>query len=147
MESWKSVVIWTLCDNVTGLIVSAEYKAQRTLSGMLAKVMAHVKPIPINDEMFVKPFATNAVNVAQIHSLWYEDIARIDPAQRNSDPSRAYISVVNESTQWLFSSLTLCIRISQWILAPVQQWYTAARLQSTIFTDFKQSPLERSREW
>jgi len=96
---------------VTGLIVGAEDNAQTTLSGVPAMVMARVKPIPIDNAMFVNPFATNAVKTAQIHSWWYEEIARIDPAQRNSHPPRAYISVVNELSQRLFSSLTLCIRL------------------------------------
>jgi len=87
-------------------------------------VMAHVKPIAINDAGFVNPFATNPVKTAQIHGWWNEEIARIEPAQRNSDPPRAYISVVNELSQRLFSSLTLCIRLSQRLLAPVQQLYT-----------------------
>jgi len=66
--------------------------------------------------------ATNAVKTAQMHGWWYEDIARIDPAQRNSDPAHADISVVNESSQRLFSLLTLCMRPSQWLLTPMQQW-------------------------
>jgi len=82
-------------------------------------VMAHVKPIAINYAMFVNHFAKNAVKTAQIHSWWYEEIARIDPAKRNSDPPCAYISVVNELSQRLFSSLTLRIRLSQRLLAPV----------------------------
>jgi len=84
---------------VTGLIVGAEYNTQTTLSSVPAMVMACVKPIAINYVMFVNPFATNAVKTTQIHSWWYEEIVRIDPAQRNSDPPRAYISVVNESSQ------------------------------------------------
>jgi len=104
---------------VTGLIVGAEYNAQTTLSGVLAMVMAHVKPIANNYAMFVNPLATNAVKTAQIHSWWYEEIAWIDPAQRNSDPPHAYISVVNELSSRLFSSLTSCIRLSQRLLAPM----------------------------
>jgi len=72
-------------------------------------VMAHVKPIANNYAMFVNPLATNAVKTAQIHSWWYEEIAWIDPAQRNSDPPDAYISVVDELSSRLFSSLTSCI--------------------------------------
>jgi len=98
---------------VTGLIVGAEYKPQTTLSGVPAMVMAHVRPIAINYAMFMNPFATNAVKTTQIHRWWYEEITRIDPAQRNSDLPCAYISVVNELSQRLFSSLTLCIRLSQ----------------------------------
>jgi hypothetical protein len=97
---------------VTGLIVSAEYNAQTTLSGVPAMVMARVKPILINFAMFVNRFATTTVKIAQIHSWWYEELARIDPAQRNSDLPCAYISVVNELSQRWFSSLTLCIRLS-----------------------------------
>jgi len=62
-------------------------------------IMACVKPIARRYEMFVNPFATNAVKTTQIHSWWYEEIARMDPAQRNSDPPHAYISVVNEPSQ------------------------------------------------
>jgi len=110
---------------VTGLIVGTEYNAQTMLPGVPAMVMSHVKPIAINYVMFVNSFATNAVKTAQIHSWWYEEIARIDPTQRNSDPLRAYISVVNEPSERLFSLLTLCIRLSQRLLAPMQQCNTA----------------------
>jgi hypothetical protein len=55
-------------DDVPGLILDAEYTAQTTLSGILAMVMARVKPIAINHTMFVNPFATNAGKTAQIHS-------------------------------------------------------------------------------
>jgi len=134
-------------DDVKGLIVGAKYNTPTTLSGLLAMVISHVKPIAINYAMIVNPFATNAVKTVQIRSWWYEKIARIDPAQRNSDPPCAYISVVNESSQQLFSLLTLCIRLSQRLLAAVQRWYTTARPQSTLFTDFKQSHLQRSRKW
>jgi len=84
---------------VTGLIVCAEYNAQTTLSGVPAMVMACVQPIAINYAMFVNPFSTNVVKTAQIHSWWFEEIPRIDPAQRNSDPPHAYIAVVNELSQ------------------------------------------------
>jgi len=76
-------------------------------------VMACVNLIAINYVMFVNPIATRVVKTAQIHSWWYEDKARIDPAQRMTDPPRAYISVVNESSQWLFSLLTLCVKLLQ----------------------------------
>jgi hypothetical protein len=109
--------------------------------------MARVKPIAIKYAVFVNPFATNMVKTAQIHSWSYEEIALIDPAQRNSNPPHAYISVVNESSQRLFSSLTLFTRLSERLLAPVKQWYTAARLQSTRFTDFEHSRLQRSGKW
>jgi len=98
--------------NVPGLNVGAEYNAQMTFSGVSAMAMAGVKPIAINCAMLVNPVATNAVKTAQLHSWWYEDIARIDPAQRYSDPPSAYISGVNQSSQRLFSLLTLCIMIS-----------------------------------
>jgi len=130
LVAWKAGNLWQyepFVDDFTSLIVGAEYNAQTTLSGVPAMVMAHVKRIAINYVKFVNPFATNAVKTAQIHSWWYEEIARIDPAQRNSDPPRASISVVNELSQRLFSSLTLCIRLSQRLLTPVQQWYTGAR--------------------
>jgi len=127
---------------VTDLIVGAQCNAQTTLSGITALVMARVKPIAINFAMFVNLFATNVVKTTQIHSWWYEEIARIDPAQRNSDPPCAYISVVNESSQQLFSSLTLCIRLSQRLLIPVQLWNTAARPLLTLFMDFEHSHLQ-----
>jgi len=130
-----------------GLIVSAEYNGLTALSGILAMVMAHVEPIANNYGMFVNHFATNVVNTAQIHSWWYEEIARVDPAQRTSDTPRAYISVVNELSQWLFSSLTLCIRVWQRLLAPYQQLYTAAIFQSTRYMDIAQSHLQWSRQW
>jgi hypothetical protein len=100
-EVGEQLVAWTagnlgqyepFVDDVTGLIVVTEYNAQTTLSGVQAMVMARVKPIAINYAMFVNPFAMNAVKTAQIHSWWYAEIARIDPAQRNSDPPCAYIS-------------------------------------------------------
>jgi len=65
-------------------------------------------------------------------------------APRDSDPLRANNSVVYESFQRLFSSLTLCIRFWKRLLAPVQQWYTTARPQSTLFTDFVHSRPQRS---
>jgi len=80
-------------------------------------VMACVKPIAINYAMFVNPFATNVMKTAQIHSWWYEEIVRIDPAKRNSEFPRADISVVNVLSQRLFSSLTLFSRLSQILLA------------------------------
>jgi len=134
-------------DDVTGLIVSAEYNTQTTLSGVPAMVMACVKPIAIDYVMIVYPYATNAVKTAQIHSWWYVESARTDPAQRNSDPPHAYISVVNESSQQMFSSLTLRIRRSLTLLGPVQQWYTAAKPQSTLFMDFEHSHLQISGKW
>jgi hypothetical protein len=70
-------------------LVGAEYNPQTTLAGIAAMVMARVKPIAMNHAMFLNPFATNAVKTVQIHSWWYDDIARIDPALRNSDPPHA----------------------------------------------------------
>jgi len=150
LVAWKAGNLWRyepFVDEVTGLVVVAEYNAQTTLSGVPAMVMARVKHIAIDYVMFVNPFATNAVKTAQIHSWWYEEIARIDPAQRNSDPPRAYISVLNELSQRWFSSLTLCIRLSPRLLAPVRQWYTAARPQSTLLTDFEHRRLHSSGKW
>ena len=134
-------------DDLTGLIVGTEYNMQTSLSGIPAMVMAHAQPIAINYAMIVNPFATNAVKTAQIHSWSYEEIARIDPAQRNSNPPCAYISVVNKSSEQMFSSLMLCIRLSQRLLAPVERWYTAAILQWTLYLDFKQSCRQRSGKW
>jgi len=148
--TWEAGNLWScepFPDDVTGLIVSTEYNAQTTLSGVPAMVMARVKPIAINDVMFVNPIATNAVKTTKIHTWRYEEFPRIDPAQRKSDPPCAYISVVNESSQRLLSSLTMSIRLSQRLLAPVQQWYTAARPQSTLFLDFEPSRLPISGQW
>ena len=39
--------------------------------------------------MIVSPLATNEVKTTHIHSGWYEEITRIDLAQRNSDPPLA----------------------------------------------------------
>jgi len=127
---------------MTCLIIGVESNAQTTLSGGPAMVMAHVKPIAMNHAIFLNLFATNAVRTPQNQRWLYKEIARIDPAQSISDPVCAYILVVNESSQRLFSLLTLCIRILQTLLAPVQQWYTAARLQSTPFADFEQCRLQ-----
>jgi len=55
-------------DDMTGLIVVVEYNAQTTFSDIPVMVMAHVKPVAINDVMFVNPFAMNAVKTTQIHS-------------------------------------------------------------------------------
>ena len=129
---------------MTGLIVGPEDSTQKTLSGAPAMVMAHVKPLAMNYAMFVNPFTTNVVKSTQIHSWWYEDITWIDAAQRNSDPRRAYILVVNESSQPLFSSLTLHIRLSQRWIAAMQQWHTAASWTSfdSIYVFRTQLPTE-----
>jgi len=89
-------------------------------------VVAHVKPLGNNHTMCVNPFAMHVVKTAQIHCWWYEEIARIEPAQRISDHPGAYISVVNESSAWLFSSMILCDRLSPRFLAAMQQWYIAS---------------------
>jgi hypothetical protein len=98
---------------MTGLIVGAEYNAQKTLSGILTIIMARVKTVGINYVMFLTPFATNVGKTAQIHSWWYDEIARIDQAQRNTQPPRGYISVVNDLFPQLFSWLTMGIGQSQ----------------------------------
>jgi len=105
LDAWKAGNLWQYepcVDDVTGLIVGAECNAQIILSGVTVMVMARVKPISINCAMFVNPFATNSVKTTQIHSWWYEEISRIDTAQRNSDPPHAYISVVDESSHNCF---------------------------------------------
>jgi len=109
--------------------------------------MPRVKSIAINYVMFVNPFATNVVKTAQIHSWWYEEIARIYPAQQISHPPHAYISVVNELSQQLFSVLTWCIWFSQRLHAAMQQCYTATSPQLTLFMDFGYSCLQRSGKW
>jgi len=107
--------------DVTSLTIGTEYDTQITLPGVPVIVMVPMKPIAINYATFTNSIATNAVNTAWIQSWSYEEIARIDPAQRNSDPPHAYILMVNTSFQQLFSSLTLCIRLSQSLLTPMQQ--------------------------
>jgi len=86
LVTWKAGNLWRyepVDVDMTGLTVGAEYNTQTTLSGIPAIVMAGVNPIAINYAMFVNPFGTNAVKTAQIHSLQYKEIARIDPVQRN----------------------------------------------------------------
>lgn len=97
--------------------------------------------------MFVNPFPKNSVKTTKIHCVSYDKIPRIDPAHRNSDPPCVYISVVNESYRRLFSSWTLCIRLSHWLLVPVQQRYAAGRSQLTLFMDFEYCRLLRSGKW
>jgi len=113
LVAWNAGNLWPyepIVDYMTNCIVGAEYSTQRTISGIPAMVMASVKTIATNYAMFVNPFAMNAVKTAQMHSWWYEEITRINPAQRQSDDPRAYISLVNESSQKLFTSQTLKIR-------------------------------------
>lgn len=93
-ELWEEFTSLELIDEVTGQIVGAEYGIQQTLSGVEALVLAEVKPIAGRYAMFNNPFATNAVKTAQIHSWWYHYVTKVDPAMRNTDPPRAYISVV-----------------------------------------------------
>jgi len=116
LVAWKSGNLWRwepVDDDMTGFIVSAQYNTQSTLSGVAVIIMACVKCIVINHPIIENPFTMNAVKTAQIHSSWYEEIAWIDPAQRRSDLPRAYISVVNESSQQLFRLLTLYLRLSR----------------------------------
>jgi len=148
---WKARYLWwyePFVNYVTDLVVDAAYNAQTTPSGILAMVMSCVKHIPIkNTVMIMNPLATYVVKTTQIHSWWYEEIARINLDQRNFDPQRSYISVPNEWSQRLFSLLTLCIRLLQRVLPPMQQWNTTARLQSTLFTNFGQRRIQRSGKW
>jgi hypothetical protein len=74
---------------VTGLIVGAEYNAQTIHFGLPAMIMARVKPIAINYVMFVNTFALNTVKTTQIHIWWFQEITRIDLAQRHSDSLHA----------------------------------------------------------
>jgi hypothetical protein len=86
LVAWKAGNLWRYepcVEDVVGLIVGAEFNAQTTLSAVPPMVMARVKPIAIHYTMLVNPFATNAVKTTQNHSWWYEEIARMDPAQRN----------------------------------------------------------------
>jgi len=84
---------------VTGLIVPVEYQSQRTLQPVPGIIMVCVKAKDTDYAVFVNFFATHTVGTVQIHSWWYEDIARMDPAQEYSNPPHAYISVVNKSSQ------------------------------------------------
>jgi len=67
-------------DDVTGITLGAEYNGQTTLPRIPVIVMESVKPIAVHYVVFVNPFAMNAVETAQIHSWWYEEITRILPA-------------------------------------------------------------------
>jgi len=55
-------------DIVTGLIVGAEYNAQRTVAGVPVLVKARVKPIVISYGIIVNSFATNVVKTTWIYS-------------------------------------------------------------------------------
>jgi len=102
LVAWQGGNLWRYTPfvaDMTGLIISAEYNTQPSLAGVPGMAMARVKPIAINFAMFVNPFATSGVKNTQIHSWWYEEITRIDPAQSDSDPPHACISMVNESSQ------------------------------------------------
>jgi len=71
LVAWSAAHLWRYepcVEEVTGLIVGAEYNAQLTFSGVPAMVIAHVKPIVINYVMCVNPFATKVVKTPQIHS-------------------------------------------------------------------------------
>jgi hypothetical protein len=114
METLELSEYGLFVDDTTGLIIGAEYNSQTALWCVLAIVMAPVKPTALNSEMFRNPVETNVVKNAQIHSRRYEEIPRIDPAQRISDPPHAYISVGNDSSHRLFSSQALCLSFSQW---------------------------------
>jgi len=99
--AWKAANRWwyyPLGDDVTGLIVGTEYKAQTTGAGVPEMFMALDNPIAIHYAMFLNPFDMNAVKCVQIQKWWYEEIPWIDPFQRNSNPPSAYIPVVNESS-------------------------------------------------
>jgi hypothetical protein len=61
--------------------------------------MASVKPIAINYAIFVNVFATNVVKTAKPYGWWYQNITRINPAQRNSDPACTSNAVVHTSSQ------------------------------------------------
>jgi len=129
-------------DDLTSLIIGTEYNNQRTFSDVLAIVIARVKPICINYAMFVNAFATNSVKTARIRSWWYEEIARIDPAQRDSDPPCAYILVVNESSQRLFSSLTLGITVATITCSHVAMVYRCKTSIDSVYGFQTQSPKE-----
>jgi hypothetical protein len=94
--------------------------------------------------MFLNTVAIDAVRTAPIQRWWYKAIAIIDPAHITSDPPHAYMSVVNESSRRLFSSLTVDRRLLQQFLAIVQQFYTTGKHPSTQYTDVKQSHPQRS---
>jgi hypothetical protein len=124
-------------DYLTGLIVCAECNTQTTVSGVPAMVIACVTPIAMDYMMFVNPFTTNAVKTALIHSWWYVEIIRMHPAQRNSDPPHACISVVNQLTKPFVSLLTLRVRHSQRLHAPLGRWVTSCRTSINSITRFR----------
>lgn len=71
-----------IVDDLTGLMVCTEYNVRTTPYGIPAIVIAHVKQIAINYRIFVNLSVMNVVQTTQMHSGWYEEIGRNDPAQR-----------------------------------------------------------------
>jgi hypothetical protein len=106
---------------MASIIIGTEYNTQMTHSGILVLIMVSVQPIAIKYGMFVNPFAMDTVKTIQIHMLWCAEITWIDSAKTNSDPPCTYISLVNKSSEWLFSLLTLCIMLLEMLLAPNKQ--------------------------
>jgi hypothetical protein len=106
---------------MASIIIGTEYNTQMTHSGILVLIMVSVQPIAIKYGMFVNPFAMDTVKTTQIHMLWCAEITWIDSAKANSDPPCTYISLVNKSSEWLFSLLTLCIMLLEMLLAPNKQ--------------------------
>jgi len=84
LAAWKAGNLWRYehyDDDLTVLIAGGEYNTQTTLSVVLGMVMARVKLLSMNYAVFVNPFAMNVGKTDQVHSVWYEDVGRIDPAQ------------------------------------------------------------------
>jgi len=106
-------------DDMTGLVVGTPHNVQTMISDVPVMFMVGMKSIGIQYAMIVNPVATQVVMTAQIHHWGYEAIARIDSDQSNSDPLHSSISVVNKSSQQLFSWLTLYIRLYQRLPAEV----------------------------
>lgn len=130
-------------DDDTCLIACAQCSVLLILPCIYTMGMAHGKPITIRYVMLVNSFATNAVKTIQIYSWWYEEITMIQPVQKNPDPPHVYILVVNWLFQYLFSTLTLCTRLSKRLLALVWEWESTGRYQSALLLDFDSSHQQR----
>jgi hypothetical protein len=68
LVAWTTGQAWNYeppVDDVTGLIICAEFNSNINFSGVLAMVMASVKMIAIHFALFVNLFAINAVKATQ----------------------------------------------------------------------------------
>jgi len=110
-----------ICGNISPLLTmwqpssSAQNTMPRQLIPAFCQFSWHRRSLqPTERVMFGNPFYLNAVKTTWNHSWWCTENTRMDPAQKNPNPPYAYISVVNELLQQLFSLLTMCIRLWRW---------------------------------